>query len=108
MSSKDILIDDHIYITADSFVKLFFMRDYNFPLYRANLERYQNGVDKNESCTLWMVSNPDTPDSQKCFNDLGVDFTLVSSKMDAPQFEKLPDFWKVYSNNELNAYYRTN
>jgi len=108
MDTRDVLADDHIYITADSFVKLFFMRDYNFPLYRANLERYTNNVDKDEFCTLWMISGPETPDSQKCFRDLGVNFTLVNGKTDAAQFEKLGNFWKVYSNNELNAYYRTN
>lgn len=106
MDDQDMLVDDHIYMTADSFVKLFFMRDYNFPLYRANLDRYSNGVDKSESCTLWMISSPETPESQQCFRDLGTDFSLVNSATDSAQFERMESFWKIYANNKLSAFYK--
>ena len=65
---------------ADTWAKLFFMKDYTYPLYRALNERYENGIDRQEFCTLWMISTPDTPDSQKCFAQLGVDFAMVGAR----------------------------
>ena len=82
------------------------MQDYNFPLYRANLERYENGIDRNEKCTLNMLSMPSAPDSQKCFTDLNVNFVMVSSKNDAVQFQKNSAFWQIYANDEINIYLR--
>ena len=108
MDRADYLIDDHVNLSADSWVKLFFMRDYNFPLYRANLDRYENGIDKKEFCTLWMISNPESKDAEKCFQDLSVDFVMVDQGTDSPQFKKLANYWQVYSNDNVNIYYRKN
>lgn len=106
VSQSDVVINDHQNTVADTWVKIFFMRNYTYPLYRATNDRYENGIDRQEFCTLWMISTPDTPDSQKCFSQLGVDFTMVSAKDDAAQFQRSPSFWQVYANNELNIYYR--
>jgi hypothetical protein len=102
---NDQIITDHIYIPSDTWIKIFFMRDYNFPMYRANLERYENGIDRQEKCTLWMISTPNTPESKQCFEQLGVNFALVNRKNDAPQFQKNQNFWQIYSNDELNIYF---
>jgi len=106
IDKKDILISDHIYLFADSWIKLFFMRGYDFPLYRANLDRYENGVDKNEFCSRDMISNPGGELSRQCFSDLGVDFAIVNKKTDSAQFRRLENFWQVFSNDEVNIYYR--
>lgn len=102
---RDQILKDHVFVTADSWAKLFFMRDYNFPFYRANFDRYSNGVDKKEQCTLWMISTPASADSQKCYQDLKMDFVMVD-KIDAPQFEKESSFWQVYDNGEISTFYR--
>jgi hypothetical protein len=104
IESGDQILKDHIYLAADSWVKLFFMRDYNFPLYRANLDRYSNGIDKQEQCTLLMISTPSIAESRKCFNDLSMDFVLVN-QIDTPQFNQDDSFWKVYDNGEAVTYY---
>lgn len=106
ISPDDLLVSDHIYLFADSWIKLFFMRGYNFPIYRANLDRYENGVDKNEFCSRDMVSNPGGDLGRQCFSDLRVDFAMVDKEMDSFQFQKLDNFWQVYSNDEINVYYR--
>jgi hypothetical protein len=103
---SDQIVKDHVFMTADAWVKLFFMRDYNFPFYRANFDRYANGIDKKESCTLWMISTPSSPDSQKCYQDLGINFAMIN-KTDAPQFEKDNNFWQVYNNGEIRNFYRS-
>ncbi len=96
---------DHVYIKADSWTKIFLMKDYNFPMYRANFDRYENGIDRNEKCTLNMISLPNDTDSQKCFSDLNVKYIMVS-KNDSAQFQKNLSFWQIYSNNEITIYYR--
>jgi hypothetical protein len=106
LSPGDQVESDHIYIKADAWTKVFLMQDYNFPLYRANLERYENGIDRNEKCTLTMLSAPSAPDSQKCFTDLNVNFVMVSSKNDTIQFQKNSAFWQIYANEEINIYLR--
>lgn len=106
-NSKDQILKDHVFVTADSWVKLFFMRDYNFPFYRANFDRYSNGIDKQEQCTLWMISTPSSSDSQKCYQDLGINFAMIS-KTDAPQFEKDNSFSQVYTNGEIAVFYHPN
>jgi hypothetical protein len=106
MDASDFLVKDHVNLAADSWIKLFFMRDFNYPIYRANLDRYENGIDKKEFCSLWMISNPESQNAKKCFQDLGVNFVMVDQAMDAPQFKKLEEFSQIYSNNDVNIYYR--
>jgi hypothetical protein len=108
LAEDDLLASDHIYLFADSWVKLFFMRDYYFPSYRANLERYENGIDKKEFCTRDMISNPGGELGEKCYTDLGTNFVMVDKAMDAAQFQKLNNFSQVYSNDKINVYYRKN
>jgi len=105
-SATDNVLADHVYIAADSWIKTFFMRDYNFPFYRANPDRYTNGVDKNEMCTYWMISSPESASSQKCFHDLGIDYVMVNGATDGPQFERTDGFSKIYSGNFINIYSR--
>ncbi len=106
MDKNDLLASDHIYVFADSWIKLFFMRDYNFPIYRANLDRYENGIDKDEFCSRDMISNPGGELGKKCFSDLAVDFAIVDKEIDSSQFKKLNNFWQIYSNDKVNVYYR--
>ena len=84
------------------------MRDYYFPSYRANFERYENGVDKHEFCTRDMISSPGGELGKKCFEDLGTNFVMVDRLNDSMQFQKLNNFWQVYSNDKINVYYRKN
>ena len=106
ITGADDLLSDHINLTSDSWVKIFFMKDYNFPFYRANLDRYENGIDRQENCTLDMITSPSTTESQACFSDLGLDFVIVNKKTDAPQFSKDNSFSLVYSNDDVNVYYK--
>lgn len=101
----DLIVKDHNYITADSWIKLYFARAYNFPFSRGYFKRYED-VKKRETCTLWMISTPNTPNGQKCFNDMGVNFIMVNPRFDSTQFQKSPEFWQVYSGKEINVYYR--
>jgi hypothetical protein len=106
IGDKDQLLSDHINLAADSWVKIFFMKDYHFPLYRANLDRYDNGIDRQEKCTLNMISSPSSEDSKKCYLDLGITYIMVNKKTDSAQFQKDNSFSLVYSNDDVNIYHR--
>src|SRR6185369_7783021 len=52
-NEKDIILKDHNYIAADSWMKLFFLRDYSYPSSRGFFKRYEDNPDR-EQCTLYM------------------------------------------------------
>lgn len=105
-SLNDKVLKDHNYLTADSWIKLFFMQDYNYPLSRSFFKRYEDPTKPREMCTLWMISTPNTENGQKCFTDLGINFIILNPKYDSIQFEKTEQFWKVFSGKDVGVYYR--
>lgn len=105
-TKSELTIKDHNYLTADSWIKLSFMGDYNYPFSRGYFKRYEDATKPREMCTLWMISKPNTSNGQKCLNDLGVNFVMVNPKFDSAQFQKSEEFWQVYSGKEINIYYR--
>lgn len=107
-NSDDKVLKDHNYITADSWIKLYFNRDYNFPFSRGYFKRYEDVTKPREMCTLRMISEPNTPEGQKCFNDLGVNFLMVNRQFDSAQFQKSDRFWQIYSGENITIYYRKN
>lgn len=104
-SPSDIILKDHNYIVADAWMKLFFLRDYASPLSRGFFKRYEDNPDR-EQCTLLMISVPNTPRGEKCYNDLGVDLIVVNPHFDATQFEKSTKFSRVYASDDINIYKR--
>ena len=104
ISSNDIVLKDHNYIVADSWIKHFFMRDYFFPLSRGYFSRYENSG--HERCTLDMIAIPNTPRAKDCFQGTGVNYVFINPRFDAPQFEKSPDFSRVYSSDKIHIYAR--
>lgn len=106
ISGSDIIIKDHNYVPSDSWMKLFFMRDYNFPLTRGYLFRYDS--PKKEKCTLWTIASPNSPEAEKCFKETGINFAVVNPKYSSAQFENMEQFWKVFASNSVAAYYKSN
>lgn len=106
-NSKDVILKDHNYVPADSWMKVFLMRDYNYPFTRGLFFRYE-GTKKREMCTLWMISTPNSLDAKKCFNEIGVDFLAVNPNYDSAQFKDTKRFWRVYASDAVDAYYYPN
>lgn len=103
-NSEDMILKDHNYVPADSWMKVFFMRDYNYPFTRGLFFRYA-GAQKREMCTLWMISTPNSPDAKKCFEEIGIDFIIVNPNYDSAQFKDAQRFWRVYASDNVDAYY---
>lgn len=101
----DLILKDHNYITADAWIKLFFLRDYSFPLSRAYFTRYEDNPNR-EQCTLSMISIPNTPQGDRCYDETGTDIVMVSSLHDAAQFEVSDDFSKLYTSEYVSIYKR--
>jgi asparagine N-glycosylation enzyme membrane subunit Stt3 len=105
-TESELTVKDHNYLTADSWIKISFMGDYNYPFSRGYFKRYEDTTKPREMCTLWMISEPNTSNGQKCSNDLGVNFVMVNPAFDSAQFQKSEEFWQVYSGKEINIYYK--
>lgn len=108
LTQKDLVLKDHNYLTGDSWIKLFFMRDYKFPLSRGYFKRYEDETAPRENCTLQMISNPGGNSAQNCFLTTGVDFIMVNPNYDSGQFHRLNNFDQVYTNSHVVVFYKNN
>ncbi len=105
-NTSDGIIKDHNYLAADSWIKIYFMRGYTYPLSRGYFKRYEDTVNPRENCTLNMISVPNKPEGIKCFESTNTDFVMINPKFDAPQFAKSPDFTPAYIADDIAVYYR--
>ncbi len=106
ISNSNIVLKDHNYLKADSWIKLFFIQDYSLPLSRSYFKRYNDSTKPREMCTLWMISEPASERAQKCYNETGVSFIMINPKFDNVQFESNQEFWKVYVGEDIAIYYK--
>jgi hypothetical protein len=106
ISPADVILKDHNYLNGDTWMKLFFMRGYKYPLSRGYFKRYEDITKPREMCTLYMISNPKGKEAEECFQKTGVNFIMVNPRYDSLQFEKLNNFNKIYNNGETAIYYR--
>ncbi|MDD2766408.1 MAG: hypothetical protein PHH40_01420 [Candidatus Moranbacteria bacterium] len=104
-TADDIVVKDHNYITADSWMKLFFVRDYAYPLSRGYFKRYEDNPNR-EQCTSLMISVPNTVAGKKCYSDLSVRFVVINPRFDTAQFEKSTEFSRIYASDDIHIYER--
>lgn len=107
IADTDVVMHDHIHIPGDAWIKIFFNRDYNYPFYRALLFRYDRETDKQEKCTLQVLSQPNSKEAKKCESDLNVRAIIVDEKMDGQQFQHFQDYDKVYADKFHAVYARS-
>ena len=105
-SDADEILKDHNYITADSWMKIFLMRGYKYPLSRGYFKRYDDPTKPREMCTLNMISAPASLEAQQCFIETQTNFIVVNPNYDSAQFIKLKNFNQVYSSVGINIYYK--
>jgi hypothetical protein len=106
ITPTDLVLKDHNYLVADSWIKHFFLRDYNFPLSRGYFKRYEDTTKNREQCTLWMISTPNTAKGRQCYEDLGVTYVMVNPHFDRKQFDRSPEFSLVYLSDTVAIYHR--
>lgn len=103
---NDVVLKDHNYITADSWIKLFFMNGYNYPFSRGYFKRYDDAFKEREQCTLLMISSPNSTEAKKCFTGTKTNFIMVNPQFDNVQFKKTKEFWQIYSSDEITIFHK--
>ena len=101
----DIILKDHNYIAADAWIKLFFLRDYFYPLSRGFFKRYEDNPSR-EQCTLLMISVPNTVRGEKCYTETSTNLVMVNPEFDTAQFEKSERFSRIYASEGVDIYKR--
>ncbi len=103
-SNGEMILKDHNYLSADAWIKIFFKRDYGYPLSRGLFGRYEEGGNRRERCTLAMISTPNTDAGERCFHETAVRYLLVNPIYDSAQFEKSDSFSKLYTSETAAIY----
>lgn len=102
----EMILKDHNYLSADAWMKLFFHRDYGYPLSRGLFGRYEEGGNRRERCTLAMISTPNTAFGEECYRATGVRYLVVNPEYDRAQFEKSDSFSKLYTSQTAAIFER--
>lgn len=102
------ILKDHNYLSADAWMKLFFHRDYGYPLSRGLFGRYEEGGNRRERCTLAMISTPNTAFGEECYRTTDVRYLVVNPEYDRAQFEKSDSFSKLYTSETAAIFERNN
>lgn len=102
------VLKDHIYLEGDTWMKLFFMKDYTYPLSRSFLMRYDDTIKQRETCTRDMIAIPHSEIGRQCFEETGVSYVVLKKEFDTAQFEKSADFSKIYTSSNVVIYQRNN
>jgi hypothetical protein len=105
-TGKDVILKDHVNVYGDSWYKLFFMKDYKYPLSRGVLTRYVDPTKPRETCTRDMISDPQSETGKECFEMSGVNYIAVNAQIEGNSFEKYSDFSKVYSSDYISVFRR--
>lgn len=105
-ANGEMILKDHNYLAADAWMKLFFHRDYGYPLSRGLFGRYAEGGNRRERCTLTMISTPNTAEGEKCYQTTGVRYLVVNPEYDRAQFEKSDSFSKLYTSQTAAIFER--
>ncbi len=101
-----VIIHDHINIPGDAWIKVFLARDYNYPFYRAHFFRYKRATDKQEKCTLNLISAPNSQEARQCASDLNAHVFLVNETIDGQQFQHFNNYWKIYADPFNSVYFQ--
>jgi hypothetical protein len=105
-TNGEMILKDHNYLSADAWMKLFFLRDYGYPLSRGLFGRYAEGGNRRERCTLAMISTPNTAEGETCYQTTGVRYLVVNPEYDRAQFEKSDSFSKLYTSQTTAIFER--
>lgn len=105
-NSDEMLLKDHNYLAGDTWMKLFFMRGYTYPLSRSYFRRYEDPTNLRETCTLSMISIPAGAEAEACYAKTATKYIMVNPRYDSSQFAKLKNFNSVYNSGGVAVYYR--
>ncbi|MEA2006929.1 MAG: hypothetical protein U9O20_02095 [Patescibacteria group bacterium] len=104
VEDEEMVLKDHIYLSGDTWIKLFFMNGYKFPLSRSHLKRYNDPNSKRETCTRDMIAIPDSEIGMDCFERTNVRYIMLENGSENYQFDVSDNFSRVYASDSAVIY----
>ena len=105
-SINEMVLKDHKFLKGDTWMKLFFMRGEKYPLSRTYDRRYEDVINKRETCTRDMVAKPNSEIGQQCFAETNTKYIVLKKGYDDAIFKKSPDFQQVYTSKTVTVFER--
>ncbi len=103
-TSEEMVLKDHKFLEGDTWMKLFFMRDYKYPLSRTYDRRYEDTINQRETCTRDMVLKPNSEIGQQCFTETNTHYIVLKKGFDDAVFKKSQNFQQVYSSKTVTIF----
>lgn len=106
-TGEDIILKDHANITADSWIKFFFLRGYNYLLTRTFDYKYLDPDNSGrETCTREMTIAPDSREGFSCYQKTNTGYVILKKDYDNFFFDTSDNFGKIYENDFIVIYRR--
>lgn len=105
-TDRDVILKDHAAVPADSWIKFFFQRGYNYLLTRTFDYKYFDPTNIRETCTREMVISPDSTEGIECFEKTQTKYVFLAKNIDNYFFDLSDNFGKMYENDAVTIYKR--
>jgi hypothetical protein len=106
-TKDDLILKDHTNLAADTWIKFFFLRGYDYLLSRTFDYKYEQSRSR-EQCTFLMATVPESTEGKNCFSQTGVRFLFLKNGVDNFFFNASPNFSRIYESPEAVIYYKNN
>ena len=103
-SDNEIILKDHKALEGDTWMKIFFMRGYKYPLSRTYDRRYEDVINKRETCTRDMILKPNSEIGKQCFAQTKTKYIVLKKGHDDALFLKSDNFQEVYSSKTIRVF----
>ena len=102
--AEDTILKDHANLKADTWIKVFLLRGYNYILARTFNYKYEDPTKNRETCTRDMIIAPDSSRGKECYQETGTDYLILQKDIDNFFFDLSDNFSKIYSNDVAVIY----
>ncbi|MEA3273241.1 MAG: DUF6541 family protein [Patescibacteria group bacterium] len=102
--AEDTILKDHANLKADTWIKFFLLRGYNYILARTFDYKYEDPTKDRETCTRDMIVAPDSSRGKECYQETGTDYLILRKDIDNFFFDLSDNFSKIYSNDTTVIY----
>ncbi|MBD3245260.1 MAG: hypothetical protein GF335_04700 [Candidatus Moranbacteria bacterium] len=105
-NKNTVILKDHANLTADSWLKVFFLRGYDYCLSRTFDYKYEDPTSDRDPCPFYMAIAPDSSAGLECYKKTEVKYIILAKGYDNFFFEHSFNFSKVYVSDSVVIYKR--
>ena len=103
-SPEDVILKDHANMPADTWIKVFLLRGYNYLLSRTFDYKYEDPTSGRDPCPLEMATAPDAEEGLACVQETGLDYLIMRKNIDNFALNLSDNFSRIYVNNSVVIY----